>query len=81
MTLEALEKAKKVIGVKQVIKSVNKGSAVCVFMASDADEHVVEQLREACNQNNVEMVETVTMAELGKACAIEVGAAAAAAVK
>ncbi len=78
MTLEALENADKVIGVKQVAKAVNKGFAVCVFLADDADGRVVGPLQRLCEERSVETVHAATMKELGVACAIEVGAAAAA---
>ena len=80
MTLETLAKLPHVTGVKQVAKAVNKGKAVCVFVACDADGHVTESLKELCGESGVELVENATMAELGKACSIEVGSAAAAAL-
>ena len=80
MTLETLAETPHVTGVKQVTKAVNKGRAMCVFVANDADDHVTRSLRELCAEHGVELVGTATMAELGKACSIEVGSAAAAAL-
>ena len=80
MTLETLAAMPHVTGVKQVTKAVGKGKAVCVFVANDADERVIRSLKELCIGNGVELVESATMAELGKACSIEVGSAAAAAL-
>ena len=80
MTLETLATMTHVTGVKQVTKAVNKGKAVCVFVASDADERVTRSLKDLCANVGVELVESATMAELGKACSIEVGSAAAAAL-
>ena len=79
MTLETLAAMPHVTGVKQVTKAVGKGKAACVFIASDADERVTRALKELCAEVGVELVESATMAELGKACSIEVGSAAAAA--
>ncbi|MFA6849474.1 MAG: ribosomal L7Ae/L30e/S12e/Gadd45 family protein, partial [Selenomonadaceae bacterium] len=45
MTLETLKDATKVIGVKQVTKSVNKDNVMCVFLANDADERVLMPLK------------------------------------
>jgi len=81
MSLDTLKTAKKVIGVKQATKAVAKGLAQMVFIASDADKRVTQPLKELCSQQGVAMEEVSTMAELGQACAIEVGAAAAAVVK
>lgn len=76
--LEELKKAKRVIGIKQVSKAVNNGYAEYVFLAKDADDRVLEPLISLCKKNKTKMVTGSTMAELGKACSIEVGAAAAA---
>ena len=80
MTLETLAAMPHVTGVKQVTKAVSKGRATCVFVASDADDRVTRSLIEVCVENGVELVDTATMAELGKACSIDVGSAAAAAL-
>ncbi len=80
MTLATLAETPHVTGVKQVMKAVSKGKALCVFVANDADERVTRPLKELCVENGVELVDTATMAELGKACSIDVGSAAAAAL-
>lgn len=81
MSLELLKNSKKSIGTKQTAKAVEKGLAVIVFVASDADERVTSPLRLLCSQKGIPLEAEATMAELGKACGIEVGAAAAAALK
>lgn len=81
MTLETLKNTKRVIGIKQVTKAVNKGLAACVFLAEDADERVVAPLKQLCSEKGVCVESAVTMDDLGSACSIEVGAAAAAALK
>jgi len=78
MSLEELKKADRVIGIKQVTKAVKKGMAQRVFLADDADAHCVAPLIEVCHAMAVEPVRVATMKELGQACGIEVGAAAAA---
>ena len=81
MALEALKDADRVIGIKQVTKAVKRGAAVSVFVADDADEHVLRPLSELCMEMGVSVVHAGSMQELGKACSIEVGAAAAAVLK
>ena len=81
MTLDTLKNADRVIGIKQVTKAVDKGLAACVFVADDADDRVVEPLKMLCTEKCVELVTVPTMEEIGKACSIEVGAAAAALLK
>ena len=78
MTLESLKDAVRVIGVKQVTKAVQKGQAEAVFLADDADGRVTEPLLHLAEEMGVSVVHVPTMQELGKACSIEVGAAAAA---
>ena len=80
MTLETLAETPHVTGVKQVMKAVSKGKALCVFVSNYADDRVIRSLKELCVENGVELVDTATMAELGKACSIDVGSAAAAAL-
>lgn len=76
MALEELKTVKKVIGVKQVMKSVNKGLAKQVFLANDAEERIIKPLYELCEQKQIALHREYSMDELGKACMIEVGAAA-----
>jgi large subunit ribosomal protein L7A len=77
--LDKLKKApKKIIGTKQTLKAIDKDQACMVFIAQDAEEHVVSQLKEVCRDKGVETVTVSTMKELGDACGIQVGAASAA---
>lgn len=82
VSLEALGKASnRVIGQKQTTKAVEKGLATVVYLALDAEEHVVQELRKKCQDLGVRVEGVESMSALGKACGIEVGAAAAALVK
>mgnify|MGYP000937376571 FL=1 len=77
--LDKLKKApKKIIGTKQTLKAIDKGQVSVVFIAQDAEEHVVSQLKEMCREKGIETVAVSTMRELGEACGIQVGAASAA---
>ncbi|HML32081.1 ribosomal L7Ae/L30e/S12e/Gadd45 family protein [Sporomusa sphaeroides] len=79
--LEGLKTARKAIGAKQAVRAVEKGLAAKVYLADDADRRVVAPLAQLCGQKGIEVNEKMTMAELGKACGIEVGAAAVALLK
>lgn len=69
---------KKLVGVKQTTKALEKGALRVVFIASDAEDRIVQPLLKTCNENNIAVVFVESMGVLGKVCGIEVGAAAAA---
>ncbi len=78
-SLDRLKSARrKTVGTKQTAKAVHKGIARVVFVASDADRRVIEDVVEACRGGSVELVYADSMDVLGKACGIDVGAASAA---
>lgn len=82
MTLEALKQAaQRTVGVKQTEKAVKRQAAELVFIGSDADERVTGNLKELCRMNEVPCVATESMMEIGRACGINVKAAAAAILK
>lgn len=82
MSLEQLKTARaRVIGTKQTAKAVEKGQATLVYIARDAEEFVIRDVLRACRERNIETLYVETMAALGKACGIEVGAATAAIIK
>ena len=70
----------KVIGVKQSRKAIREGRAREVYLACDADPAITEPIVMMCEENSVPYTWVATMADLGRACGIEVGAAAAATV-
>ena len=75
--LEQLKTQRKVVGIKQLRKSLKDGQVIRVFVAENADPKLTDPLTEECNRLGVELIMVPTMAELGKACGISVGAAAA----
>ncbi len=81
MSLETLNEADVVIGIKQVTKAVKRSLTSEVFIAEDADERVIGPLKLLCDENNITVTQVSTMKELGKACSIEVGAAAVAVLR
>ena len=80
-TLPDLSRMRVVVGTKQLNKAVNSARARYVFLAENADPAVTEPLAALCEQNSIQIAWVPSMAELGRACGIEVGAAAAAAVR
>ncbi|HZK84431.1 MAG TPA: ribosomal L7Ae/L30e/S12e/Gadd45 family protein [Desulfosporosinus sp.] len=79
---EAFKSAKlKTVGLKQTQRALEKGSVRRLFIAKDAEPHVLRSVEEWCSNHDVERIEVPTMKELGKACGIEVGTAVAAILK
>ena len=75
--LEQLNTQRKVVGIKQLRKGLKDGLVSKVFAAENADPSLTEPLMEECERCGVELIWVPTMAELGKACGISVGASAA----
>ena len=75
------KKVSKVIGIKQSLKAVEKGNALKVYLAENADTRMILPLQQACKDQAVSIVDGFTMEELGSACGIDVGAAAVAILK
>ena len=72
---------KMVVGAKQMRKALASGSARRVYLARNADPALTEPLAALCRENGVSCAWVKTMKDLGEAAGIEVGAAAAAAMK
>ena len=70
-----------VVGAKQLRKALENDRAVFVYLAEDADPAITAALEQQCQVHNVPYAWIPTMGELGRACGIDVGAAAAAAVR
>lgn len=79
--LSRLKSGKKLVGLNQCKKAVKGGNAAVVYVAEDADNRIKLSLLDLCKANNVETFLVPTMKELGQACDIEVGAAAAVLLK
>ena len=69
-----------VVGAKQLRKALQNGRARFVYLAKNADPAITEPIEALCQLNKVSYVWIGSMQDLGRACGIEVGAAAAAAV-
>ena len=75
-----LQTAQKVVGAKQAKRALNDGRAKKLFLADDADPRVTEPLARLAEERGVEVERVSAMKELGAACGIAVGSAAAALV-
>lgn len=76
LSLDNLKQFPRVIGAKQVKKAITQGIVKKVYIAGDAEPHVIEPIKQLCCQHQVE-IETVNSKKmLGEACGIEVGSAA-----
>ena len=69
-----------VVGAKQLRKALERGHASRVYLAGNADPAITEPIEQMCRKYHIECAWVPSMLDLGKACGIEVGAAAAAAV-
>ncbi len=69
-----------VVGAKQLRKALSLGKAKAVFLAENADPAITLPIAEQCKLNGISFAWVASMEALGRACGIEVGAAAAAAV-
>ena len=72
---------KMVVGAKQLRKALEKGVTKFVCLAKNADPAITEPIASKCLALDVPVTWVSTMQELGCACGIDVGAAAAAAVE
>ena len=72
--LEELSSKDKVVGLKQVQRAVSAGRAGRVFLACDADPAITDPVADGCASAGIPVETEYTMAQLGKACRITVGA-------
>lgn len=79
--LEELKQGPIVVGLKQIRKALKDGAAKKVFLSRDAETRLTGPIEAQCQQDGIDLVWVPTMAELGAACGIEVGSAAAATLK
>jgi len=68
---------RRTVGTKQTLKAIKQETPKLVLIADDADPQVVRPILELCRERNLKVIRVPTMAELGRCCGIEVGAATA----
>ncbi|WP_066649187.1 ribosomal L7Ae/L30e/S12e/Gadd45 family protein [Christensenella timonensis] len=71
----------RVVGLKQLLRSLEEGAVLTVYLADDAEEHVKERVLHAIGEMEVHIVNVETMKELGEVCGIDVRAACAAIIE
>lgn len=71
---------KVVVGAKQIRKGLSAGRFSLVYLAGNADPAITQPLETLCIQSNVSFTWVPSMKDLGHACGIDVGAAAAAVI-
>ena len=76
--LAELRNHPKIVGMKQLRKALLKGGVSRVYLAQDADPAVTMPLAELAQSRGIEVLWVGSMHDLGRACSIDVGAAAAA---
>lgn len=65
-----------IIGTKQTAKALRTGNAKAVIIALDADSYVTSKIIDIANEFSVPIEYVDSVRKLGKACKIDVGAAA-----
>ena len=78
--VQELSRHKVIVGTKQLKKALAAGRAHRVYLALNADPSITEMLADLCLRCGVEFAWVKSKTDLGRACGIEVGAAAAATV-
>lgn len=76
MSLESLGTARKTVGAKQTLKAMKRNEVTQLYIANDCDEQVAAPLLTLAVEMGIVTDRNYTMAELGLACRIKVGAAA-----
>ena len=75
--LTELQTDNKLVGLKQSLRAIEGGKVKKVFLAEDAEPKVKTPVMNGCRNKNIEIEMVSSMAELGKACDINIGAAVA----
>ncbi|WP_026561214.1 50S ribosomal protein L7ae-like protein [Bacillus sp. J37] len=70
-----------IVGTKQSVKALLNNDVKEIVIAEDADERIVQKLVQTAEQKQVPLIKVESMKKLGKACGIEVGAAAVAIIR
>ena len=80
--MEALKAgSRRVVGTKQVLRALKAGELSRVYVATDADTFIYQQVVRAAEEAGVPCVRVATMKELGIVCGVEVPTAAAAVLR
>ena len=79
---EALADAgRRVVGTKQLLRALDEGKVAQAFVARDADLLLTKRVVDRCYEMIIPCTQVESMEKLGRACAIDVKAAAAGLLK
>lgn len=70
-----------VVGTKQTLKYLNEDKITELFIAQDAENYVVREIKEMAQKKNIKITQVDSMKKLGKNCGISVGSAIAGILK
>ena len=70
-----------VVGAKQTSKAIINNTAKLCYIAQDADEKIINNIIELCNNNKIPVIYVESMKELGKKFKVNIGAATAVELK
>ncbi|MFD1708456.1 50S ribosomal protein L7ae-like protein [Siminovitchia sediminis] len=73
---KVLQDANVVIGTKQTVRALKSGDAKQVFIAEDAEPRVTGNVIQTAQSLDIPVTKVDSMKKLGRACGIDVGAAA-----
>jgi len=68
---------RRVVGTKQLLRALDEGKIARAFVAKDADLLLTKRVVDRCFEKNIPCTQVDTMEQLGRACGIDVKAAAA----
>ena len=71
--ISELSGTNKVVGAKQVKRTLKDGRAARLYMALDADPRLLQPLVQEAVNRQVPVVQVSSMKELGQSCGISVG--------
>lgn len=74
--LQLLNNSSKVVGTKQVLKSLTSDELRCVVLSEDADDFIKTKVKVKAQEHGVEVIVAPSMQWLGRAVGIAVRAAA-----
>ena len=62
-----------IVGMKQTLRAMKNGEISEIYVATDADQHLIQQVITSAEELNIPCHQVGSMKRLGKACGIEVG--------
>ena len=73
--------AKKAVGTTAVLRALKAGEAVRVYVANDVDTFLYQKIVRAVEEAGMRPVRVESVKELGRACGLTIGCAAAATLR